>query len=262
MAVTLKSRKEIAILRDAGRIVAETYEALRPHVVPGVTTADLDRIAEEFIRKSGALPMYKGYGALRDRRGTVLRPPFPATICVAINEVICHGIPSSRQALAEGDIIGIDIGTLYKGWIGDSCRTFTVGQVDKTSARLVNVAEHCLELGIEQAQPGHHLGDIGAAIQTYAESQGFSTVRELAGHGVGRALWEDPSVLHFGKAGTGLRIEVGMVFTIEPMINAGKPDIRTLDDHWTIVTADGSRSAQFEHSMAITERGPELLTVL
>src|SRR5271166_3915185 len=146
MAVTLKSPKDIATLRDAGRIVAETYEALRPHVVPGVTTADLDRIAEEFIRKSGALPMYKGYGALRDRRGTVLRPPFPATICVAINEVICHGIPSSRQALAEGDIIGIDIGTLYKGWIGDSCRTFTVGQVDKTSARLVNVAEHCLEL--------------------------------------------------------------------------------------------------------------------
>jgi methionyl aminopeptidase len=262
MAVTLKSRKDIAILRDAGRIVAETYEVLRPHVVAGATTADLDRMAEEFIRKSGALPMYKGYGALRDRRGRSIRPPFPATICVAINEVICHGIPTSRQVLHDGDIIGIDIGTLYKGWVGDSCRTFTVGQVDKASQKLVNVAERCLDLGIEQAQPGHHLGDIGAAIQTYAESNGFSTVRELAGHGVGRALWEEPSVLHFGRAGTGLRIEVGMVFTIEPMINAGKPDIRTLDDQWTIVTADGTRSAQFEHSMAITPQGPELLTVL
>ncbi len=262
MAITLKSRKEIALLRDAGRIAAETYEVLRPHLVPGVSTADLDRMAEEFIRKSGALPMYKGYGALRDRMGRMVRPPFPGTICVAINEAICHGIPSSQQVLHEGDIIGIDIGTLYKGWIGDTCRTFTIGEVDPTSSKLVAVAERCLELGIEQAQPGHHLGDIGASIQTHAESQGFSTVRELAGHGVGRALWEEPSVLHFGRAGTGLRIEVGMVFTIEPMINVGKPEIRTLADHWTIVTADGTRSAQFEHSMAITEHGPELLTVL
>jgi methionyl aminopeptidase len=262
MAVTLKSPKDIATLRDAGRIVAETYEALRPHIVAGVTTADLDHIAEDFIRKSGALPMYKGYGALRDRRGNIIRPPFPATICVSVNEVICHGIPSSRQVLEDGDIVGVDIGTLYRGWIGDACRTFTVGKVDQASQRLVDVAARSLELGIQQAQPGNHLGDIGSAIQIYAESQGFSTVRELAGHGVGRQLWEDPSVLHFGKAGTGLRIEVGMVFTIEPMINAGKPDIRTLPDQWTIVTADGKRSAQFEHSMAITQDGPELLTVL
>jgi methionyl aminopeptidase len=262
MAVTLKTPQQIAQMRESGRIVAETYEALAPHVVPGVTTADLNRIAEEFIRRRGALPMYKGYGALADRRGRMVRPPFPATICVAINEVICHGIPSPRQVLQEGDIIGVDIGVLYRGWVGDACRTYAVGAIDRESQRLVDVAARCLELGIEQALPGRHLGDIGAAVQTYAETQGFSTVRELAGHGVGRALWEEPTVLHHGRPGTGLRIEPGMVFTIEPMINAGKPDIRTLADQWTVVTADGSRSAQFEHSLAITEHGPELLTVL
>ncbi len=262
MSVTLKTRQQVALLRDAGRIVAETYEALRPHVVPGVSTADLDRIAEEFIRKSGALPMYKGYGAVTDRRGNVVRRPFPATICVAVNDVICHGIPSTKEVLQEGDIIGIDIGTLYKGWVGDACRTFAVGTIDKRSQKLVDAALTCLELGIAQAGAGHTLGDIGAAIQQYAEGQGFSSVRELAGHGVGRALWEEPTVLHYGKAGTGLHIQPGMVFTIEPMINAGKPDIRTMADEWTIKTADGSRSAQFEHSLAITEDGVELLTVL
>ena len=262
MAVTLKTPQQIAILRDAGRIVAETYEVLRPHVVAGVTTADLDKIAEEFIRKSGGLPMYKGYGATTDRRGRTVRPPFPATICVAVNEVICHGIPSKKQVLKDGDIIGIDIGVMYKGWIGDACRTFAVGEIDKETQRLVDATMTCLELGIEQARPGNHLGDIGAAIQKYAEAQGFSTVRELTGHGVGRQLWEEPSVFHWGTPGTGVKIQPGMVFTIEPMINAGKPAIRTLADQWTIMTADGSRSAQFEHSMAITEHGAELLTVL
>ena len=262
MSVILKTPQQIALLRDAGRIVAETYEELRPHVVPGVTTADLDRMAEEFIRSRGALPMYKGYGALRGRNGQILRPPFPATICVAVNDVICHGIPSSKQVLKEGDIIGIDIGAVYKGWIGDSCRTFAVGSIDKESQRLIDVALRCLELGIEQAQPGNRLGDIGAAVQTYAESNGFSSVRELAGHGVGRALWEEPTVAHYGSPHTGLKIQKGMVFTIEPMINAGSPKTRTLPDQWTICTADGSRSAQFEHSMAITDNGPELLTIL
>ena len=262
MAITLKSPQQVALLRDAGRIVAETYEELAPHVVPGVTTAELDRIAEAAIRKRGALPMYKGYGALSDKRGRLVRPPFPATICVAINEVICHGIPSSREELRDGDIIGIDIGARYKGWIGDSCRTFAVGNVDRESQRLMDVARRCLELGIEQARPGNHLGDIGAAIQTYAEAQGFSTVRELGGHGVGRELWEEPFVQHFGVPGTGVAIRAGMVFTIEPMINAGGPEIRQLPDHWTIATADGQRSAQYEHSMVITDDGAELLTVL
>ncbi len=262
MAVILKTPQQIALLREAGRIIAETYEVLLPHVVPGVSTMDLDRIAEEYIRSRGALPMYKGYGAIRDRSGKLLRSPFPATICASINDVICHGIPGAHQVLRDGDIIGIDIGTLYRGWIGDSCRTYTVGTVDAQTRRLVDVAYKCLELGIEQAQPGNKLGDIGAVIQEYAESHGFSTVRELAGHGVGRSLWEDPTVLHHGRRGTGLTIQPGMVFTIEPMINAGAPDIRTMPDGWTVVTRDGSRSAQFEHSMAITKDGPQLLTVL
>ncbi|HKV85499.1 MAG TPA: type I methionyl aminopeptidase [Ktedonobacterales bacterium] len=262
MAITLKTPQQVALLRDAGRIVAETYEELRPHVVPGVTTAELDRLAEAAIRSRGALPMYKGHGALSDRRGRTVRPPFPATICVAVNDVICHGIPSARQELREGDIIGIDIGARYKGWIGDSCRTFAVGSVDKDSQRLMDVALRSLELGIEQARPGKHLGDIGAAIQTYAEAQGFSTVRELGGHGVGRELWEEPFVQHFGVAGTGVAIMPGMVFTIEPMINAGGPQIRQLPDHWAIATADGKRSAQYEHTLVITEDGCDLLTVL
>ncbi len=262
MSITLKTPSQIALLREAGRIVAETYEELQPHIVPGVATAELDRIAERFIRSKGALPMYKGYGAMNDRRGHMIRPPFPATICVAVNEVICHGIPSSRQVLRDGDIVGIDIGVLYKGWIGDACRSYAVGTVDAESRRLLEAARHSLELGIEQAMPGKHLGDIGAVIQEYAEGEGFSTVREYGGHGVGRALWEEPLVLHHGKRGTGVEIVPGMVFTIEPMINAGKPDTRTLPDQWTVATADGKRSAQFEHSLAITDDGPQLLTVL
>ena len=261
MAVLMKTRQQVALLRDAGRIVAETYEALKPHIVPGVSTADLDRIAEEFIRKSGALPMYKGYGAMRDRQGRQVRPPFPATICVAINDVICHGIPGSKQALKEGDIIGIDIGTLYKGWVGDACRTFTVGQVDDQSRKLVDVALRCLELGIEQARPGKRLGDIGHAIQKFTEAQGFSVVREYCGHGIGRIFHEDPQVLHYGSAGTGLALEPGMTFTVEPMINAGRPEVRLLPDGWTVVTKDHSLSAQWEHTVLVTKTGHEILTL-
>lgn len=206
--------------------------------------------------------MYKGYGARPASNGRPATPPFPATICVAINEVICHGIPSPKQVLQEGDIIGVDIGVLYQGWVGDACQTFAVGTINAQSQSLIDVTERCLALGIEQARPGKHMGDIGAAIQGYAESQGFSVVRELVGHGVGHNLWEDPQVPHYGSAGTGLKLQPGLVFTIEPMINIGKPAIRMLPDRWTIRTADGSRSAQFEHTLAITEGAPELLTVL
>ncbi len=243
MAVTLKSRQEIAQLREAGRIVAETYEILRPYVKPGTSTAELDQIAEDYIRGKGAKPIYKGYGARPARNGLPAIPAFPATICVAVNDVICHGIPSPKQALREGDIIGVDIGVLYKGWVGDSCMTYAVGELDSESQRL-------------------KLGDIGAAIQTYAESQGFSTVREYVGHGVGRSLHEDPQVPHHGHPGTGLRLRPGMVFTIEPMINAGGYQTKVLADKWTVCTADGSRSAQFEHTIAITDGEPELLTVV
>ncbi len=260
MAVLIKTREQIAQLRAAGRLVAQTYEALRPHVVPGVTTGELDRLAEEFIRKHGAFPIYKGYGALPPHGGQPGRKPFPATICVAVNEVICHGIPG-RQELHEGDIVGIDIGVNYRGWIGDSCVTFPVGAIDATSQKLLAVTQRCLELGIEQAYPGKRLGDIGAAIQTYAEDNGFSVVREYTGHGVGRTLHEEPFVLHHGDRGTGMALRPGMVFTIEPMVNVGRYETRLLPDGWTVLTADGSRSAQFEHTLAITEDGPELLTV-
>jgi methionyl aminopeptidase len=262
MAITLKSRQQIAQLRESGRLVAETYEMLREHIVPGVTTAELDRIAEEFIVSKGAAPIYKGYGAMRGRAGRVVRPAFPATICVATNDVICHGIPSPKERLRDGDIVGIDIGVLLNGWIGDACYTFTIGQPDQRTQRLVDVAKRCLELGIAQAQVGKQLGDIGAAIQQYAESQGFSVVREYTGHGVGKSLHEEPTVLHHGTPGTGIKLKSGMVFTIEPMINAGRPETRLMNDQWTVRTSDGSRSAQFEHTIAVTDNGPEILTVL
>ncbi len=262
MAITLKSRQQIAQLRAAGRLVAETYEVLREQIVPGVSTAELDRIAEEFICSKGAVPIYKGYGGMHGRNGQVVRPAFPATICVATNDVICHGIPSPKERLRDGDIIGIDIGVLLNGWVGDACYTFTIGTPADTTRRLVDAARRCLELGIEQARVGKQLGDIGAAIQGYAEAQGFSVVREYTGHGVGKALHEEPTVLHYGAPGTGLKLKAGMVFTIEPMINAGKHGTRLMRDHWTVRTADGSRSAQFEHTIAVTEDGPEILTVL
>jgi methionyl aminopeptidase len=262
MAVTIKSRQEIAQLREAGRLVAETYEILRPYVKPGTSTAELDKIAEDYIRSKDARPIYKGYGARPARNGQPAVPAFPATICVAINDVICHGIPSPKQILREGDIIGIDIGVLYKGWVGDACVTFPVGTIDSESQRLLEVAQRCLQLGIEQARPNNYLGDIGAAIQTYAEAQGFSVVREYVGHGVGHSLHEDPQVPHFGQAHTGLKLRPGMAFTIEPMINVGGYQARVLADKWTVCTADGSRSAQFEHSIAITDGAPEILTVI
>lgn len=261
MAVMLKSRQEIAQLRESGRLVAETYELLRPYVKPGVTTAELDKIAEDFIRGRGAKPIYKGYGARPAQNGAPAIPPFPSTICVAVNDVICHGIPSAQQVLKEGDIIGIDIGVLYKGWVGDACVTFPVGLVSDETQRLLDVARRSMELGIEQARAGNRLGDIGAAIQSYAESNGFSTVREFVGHGVGRSLHEDPQVPHFGKAHTGIPLRQGMVFTVEPMINEGTHKAKVLSDRWTVCTADGKRSAQFEHTLAITEGAPELLTL-
>lgn len=263
MAIMLKSRSQVAMLREAGRIVAQTYEMLRPHIVPGVSTAELDRIAEDYIRSRGAIPSYIGYGAVPASKGRPAIPPFPATICVAINDVICHGIPSKAQLLHDGDIIGIDIGVHYNGWVGDSCVTFAVGEIDSEAQRLMDVAKRCMELGIEQARPGQTLYDIGAAIQWHAERNGYSTVREYVGHGVGRSLHEDPVVFHFAnRDGPTVRLRPGMVFTVEPMINAGGPQTKVLADRWTVCTADGKRSAQFEHTLAITDGEPEILTAL
>jgi methionyl aminopeptidase len=242
--------------------VARTFEVLRPRVVPGVSTAELDQIAEDFIRSNGARPMYKGYGGVQGPRGRVIRPPFPATLCTSVNDVICHGIPRSEDVLREGDIVGVDVGVLLRGWIGDACVTYPVGQVDDATRRLLEVTQRCLALGIAEAIPGRRLGDVGAAIQRYAEAQGYSVVREYSGHGVGRRLWEEPTVLHHGLPGTGVEIRPGMVFTIEPMVNEGAYQTREDPDRWTVRTADGKRSAQFEHTVAITEDGNEVLTLL
>ena len=259
MPIELKTREQIALLREAGRIVAEVYEVLRPHVVPGVTTLDLDRMAEEYIRKRGAIPVYKGY-VPEGGRGI---PPFPGTICASVNDVICHGIPSQKIRLKEGDIIGVDIGVRFKGWCGDSCYTYGVGNVNEVSQHLMDVAKRSLELAIQEAWPGNQLGDIGFVIQRHVEANGFSVVREYTGHGVGRELHEmPPTVLHHGQRGKGLKLRTGMVFTIEPMVNAGRPETRLMSDRWVVRTADGSRSAQYEHSLAITDNGAEILTVL
>ncbi len=257
MSIELKTPAQIALLREAGRLVAETYEVLRPHVTPGVTTLDLDRIAEEYIRKRGAVPVYKGY-VPSNGRGI---PPFPGAICASVNEVICHGIPSNKVRLKEGDIVGVDIGVQYKGWCGDACVTYAVGKIDLVTQHLLDVTWRGLELAIEQSQPDHHLGDIGFAIQQYVESNGFSVVREYTGHGVGRQLHEAPTVLHYGQRGKGMRLRSGMVFTIEPMVNAGRPDTKIMSDRWGVRTADGSRSAQFEHTVALTDHGPMILTL-
>jgi methionyl aminopeptidase len=250
MAILLRSSRQIAQMREAGRLVAETFEVLRPHVRPGVTTRELDQIAETYIRRRGAVPAYKGY------RG------FPATICVAPNDVICHGIPNGTP-LREGDIIGIDIGARLNGWYGDACITLPVGTISAEAQKLLDVAQESMWRGIRAAQAGKRLGDVGAAIQRYVEENGFAVVREYTGHGVGQQLHEEPSVPHYGRPGTGDRLQPGFIFTIEPMVNAGRPETE-LDsiDGWTVRTADRSLSAQFEHSLAITNNGPELLTLL
>jgi methionyl aminopeptidase len=261
MSVVLKSRHQIDRLREAGALVADTFEVLREHVRPGVTTAELDAIAEEFIRSKGAEPVYKGYGGMRNKRGDMLRQPFPGTICASVNDVICHGFPNKRARLRQGDIIGVDIGVRLNGWVGDSCVTYAVGDVDDRTHELLETTQECLHLGIGQAHVGNTLGDIGAAIQRHAEGRGFSVVREYTGHGVGRNLHEEPTVLHYGEPGTGRRLMKGMVFTIEPMINMGRPETRLEQDNWTVRTADGAYSAQFEHAIAITDEGPLVLTL-
>lgn len=256
MAIKLKRPQQIAVLREANRLVAETFVQLEEAIRPGVRLSHLDEIATAYITCKGAEPLYKGY-----RGNPPSYPPFPGTICASVNEEICHGLPDDRR-LHSGDIIGIDIGLRYQGWCGDACITFAVGDVSPEAQKLMDVTKECLHLGIEAARPGARLTDIGAAIQDHAESHGFSVVREWGGHGVGRSLHEQPSVPHFGPAGRGPKLRPGMVFTIEPMINAGVPEWRLLDDGWTVVTVDGALSAQFEHTIAITEDGPLILSQL
>lgn len=247
--IILKGRREIELMRRAGRVVAEVLAVLEKHIAPGVTTLELNRIAEEALSRRGAIPAFKGY------RG------FPASICVAINQEVVHGIPSLKK-LAEGDIISIDIGAIVEGYYGDAAATFPVGSVDEEKERLLKVTREALWQGIKQAVAGKRLSDISHAIQRHVESNGFSVVRDYVGHGIGREMHEDPQVPNFGPPGRGPRLRPGMTLAIEPMVNAGTHEVITLSDGWTVVTADGKPSAHFEHTVAITEEGPDVLTLL
>jgi len=253
--IILKTKSEIKGLRDAGRIVAQTFEVIGEKIQPEITLNYLNEIAEQYITKEGAETLYKG---ITQRRGQV---PFPGVITAALNNEICHGMPDGR-VLKEGDIVGIDIGLRYKGWCGDACVTYMVGKVEARVKKLVETTHQCLMKGIQVSRPGNCIGLIGATIQTLAESRGFSVVREYGGHGIGRNLWEEPFIYHIGPASRGPKLQVGMVINIEPMINLGGPETRLLSDEWTVVTADGSVSAQFEHMVAVTENGPEILSTI
>ena len=246
--ITIKSPQELALMRQAGEIVGETLNLLKRSVEPGMTTRDLDRIAFKEITRRGATPTFKGY------RG------FPATICASVNEEIVHGIPSKR-VIKEGDIIKVDVGATYKGLIGDAAVTIPVGQIAAPLLELMQDTRQGLEAGIRAAVPGARIGDIGAAIQAYGESRGYGVVREFVGHGVGRFLHEDPQVPNYGEPGRGPLLRAGMCIAIEPMFNLGDWRTKIMDDQWTVVTADGKLSSHFEHSIAITEQGPEILTL-
>jgi methionyl aminopeptidase len=247
--IVSKSKHELDLMREAGRIVAMTHRELAKAIRPGITTKELDQIADDFIRSQGASPSFKGYHG------------YPASICTSVNEELVHGIPGSR-VLHEGDIISIDIGAYKNGYHGDSAWTYAVGQISDEAARLLQVTEESLYKGIEQATTSNRLTDISHAIQTYVEAQGFSIVRDYVGHGIGREMHEDPQVPNFGPPGRGPRLKSGMVLAIEPMVNAGAYHVRTLTDHWTVVTVDNKYAAHFEHTVAITDEGPEILTRL
>jgi len=247
--ITLKSKREIEIMRDASRIVAEVLAELRLHCQPGVTTRELDRIAEEKTVSLGGQPAFKGY------RG------FPRSLCSSINQEVVHGIPSRRE-LVEGDIVGLDYGVLYGGYFGDAAITLPVGKIEPETEQLLRVTQECLYRGIEQMMPGRHLADISRAIQIHGESHGYSMVREFGGHGIGKSLHEDPMVLNYVADGRGIKLRSGLVLAIEPMVNLGGHEVRILQDGWTVVTQDGRPSAHFEHTVAITDNGPEILTTV
>jgi methionyl aminopeptidase len=250
--ILLKTAEEIALMRRANRIVAEILEALAAATRPGVTTDELDRMAEKLIYEKGAQPAFKGYAP----RGVA----YPKCLCVSINDEIVHGIPSGRK-LKAGDIVGLDFGVVYRGFFGDSARTVAVGVVPERAERLMKVTREALYAGIEQARPGNRLGDISRAVQAVAERAGYAVVEEFAGHGIGRSLHEDPQVPNYFRHGMpNPRLQEGMVLAIEPMVNEGGAGLRILDDGWTAVTADGRLSAHFEHSVAITSSGPQILS--
>jgi methionyl aminopeptidase len=251
MPVSIKTPEQVEKMRIAGRLAAEVLQVVAPHVKPGVTTEELDRICNQhIIEVQGAIPANVGY------RG------FPKTVCTSVNNVICHGIPSEAKVLKDGDIVNIDVTVIKDGWHGDTSRMYYVGEPSVLARRLVETTREAMFRGIRAAVPGATLGDVGHAIQSFAESQRFSVVREYCGHGIGQVYHEDPQVLHYGIPGAGLMLQEGMTFTIEPMINAGKRHTRLLPDGWTVVTKDRSLSAQWEHTIHLTADGPEILTRL
>ncbi|MBD1372341.1 type I methionyl aminopeptidase [Hazenella sp. IB182357] len=247
--IILKSNNELERMREAGRIVALTHQELKKWIEPGITTREVDHVAERFIRKLGAKSSFKGYNG------------FSGSICTSVNEVLVHGIPGKR-ILNEGDIFTIDIGAFYLGYHGDSAWTYPVGKISSEAQRLLDVTEASLYAGLKQAKPNARLGDVSAAVQKVAEDEGFSIVREYSGHGIGQNLHEDPSIPNYGPAGKGIRLKKGMTLAIEPMVNMGSRHVKTLSDNWTVVTVDGNLSAHFEHTIAITDEGHEVLTIV
>jgi methionyl aminopeptidase len=246
--VTLKRPEEIAMMRHAGRILVDVLDALKDELRPGVTTADLDRVAERMIRDAGATPSFLGYLG------------FPASICVSINDEVVHGIPSPRRRLQEGDVVGVDVGCIWQGWHADAARTHSIGPAPRRVRDLIDATSRALDAGIAAAIPGNRLGDVGAAIEAVAHERGYGIVRPFVGHGIGTAMHEPPNVPNYGRPGTGMRIEPGMCFAIEPMFNLGGDDVVVLDDKWTVATEDGSLSAHFEDTLAVTASGPQTLT--
>jgi methionyl aminopeptidase len=248
MAIVCKSGAELDKMRRAGRIVRQVLNELKGMVKPGITTMDLERFAEKRIQELGATPAFKGYY------------DYPCVLCTSLNNEIVHGIPSEKRQLKEGDLVSLDCGVLLEGYYGDAAVTVGVGKISPEAEKLMRVTEESLARGIAQVKVGNTVGDVGAAVQRHVEKAGFSVVREFVGHGIGKQLHEDPQVPNFGAPGSGTKLREGMVLAIEPMVNAGRPGSRVLDDHWTAVTEDGSNSAHFEHTVAVTRNGPMILT--
>ena len=255
--VSIKNKNEIEKMKEACRVANLAQKAVEAAIRPGISTLELDKIAEDTMRKNGAIPAEKGYPS-----GIKGVPAFPGSICASINDVVIHGIPSKREILKEGDIISIDLDAYKDGFNGDCCRTYLVGKVSKEAQRLVEVTKQAFFEGIKFAKKGYRLGDISHAIGEFVEKNGYSVVREFQGHGIGESMHEDPGIPNFGKAGRGIRLEPGMTLAIEPMVIMGKPDILELDDGWTIITEDGSLAAHYENTILITENEPEILTLL
>lgn len=250
MAVTIKSEREIQLMRDAGKILGEVHNQLAEIIAPGITTMDIDRKGEELIRKAGCIPSFKGYEG------------YPASICVSINDEVVHGIPNKKHRLFEGDIVSLDAGVIYKDYQSDAARTHAVGKISEEAQRLIDVTKESFFKGIEFARAGNHLYDISSAIQKYVEANGFSVVRDLVGHGIGRELHEEPQIPNYKPIGRGIKLCPGMTLAIEPMVNAGKYDVWILEDDWTVVTRDGSKSAHYENTVLITDGEPEILSLI